>query len=390
MIPKYSLMGPFRGHMSIKSSSFSPSSSCKLSSQYIIQDHMSTHYRKLLSAKAAVDSSAPKSLNTSIKYQDQQKREMLIKAVEKYKKEMSRIPSGPLCHPRSVSTENCKWLQNSPTYTSSGRMRSLKKTEPHSPPCFKKMLSSSHSPVLRAEEAIHDIVQWSLSQTQNSGRSIFPQGPLSPTKSRMPVLSHTRREKLQIRQKNFFAADLLDRHAQWFTETVQPFTPRVLKTASKPYLSKYRYYNGPHGKKSPSLHQQPFKRPNKFNRSSEDECLRSYGDYSVRHPVKKHPHNSISLHSLLLAKEEELKYLQFLQELAADILRRSCYRKEAVSDVFQMHTRKRRYDLDEVKMRRIFQALKDDLNICPHLPDSPVCYTCLKHRRSCLNTATTF
>ncbi|XP_078239077.1 uncharacterized protein LOC110087181 isoform X2 [Pogona vitticeps] len=68
MVPKNSLMGPFRGHMSIKSSPFSPGSSCKLSSQYIIQDHMAMHYRKLLSAKAAVDSSAPKSLNMSIKY----------------------------------------------------------------------------------------------------------------------------------------------------------------------------------------------------------------------------------------------------------------------------------------------------------------------------------
>ncbi|XP_067421506.1 spermatogenesis-associated protein 7 homolog [Emydura macquarii macquarii] len=67
MVPKYSMMGPFRGHMSIKSSPFSPGSSCKLSTQYIIQDHMATHYRKLLSSKAAVDSSVPKSLHTSIK-----------------------------------------------------------------------------------------------------------------------------------------------------------------------------------------------------------------------------------------------------------------------------------------------------------------------------------
>ncbi|XP_018117913.1 spermatogenesis-associated protein 7 homolog [Xenopus laevis] len=66
-IPKYSMTGPFRGHMSIKSSPFYTGSSCKLSTQCLIQDHMAMHYRKLLTAKAAVDTSTPKSLYNSIK-----------------------------------------------------------------------------------------------------------------------------------------------------------------------------------------------------------------------------------------------------------------------------------------------------------------------------------
>ncbi|XP_048457284.1 spermatogenesis-associated protein 7-like [Rhincodon typus] len=67
MIPKHSLMGPFKGHMCIKSSPFCLGSSCKLSTQFIIQDHLAMHYKSLQSAKATVDSSMPKSMSTSIK-----------------------------------------------------------------------------------------------------------------------------------------------------------------------------------------------------------------------------------------------------------------------------------------------------------------------------------
>ncbi|XP_061482427.1 spermatogenesis-associated protein 7 homolog [Rhineura floridana] len=384
MISKYSSMGPFTGHMSIKSSPFSPSSSCKLSSQYIIQDHMSTHYRKLLSAKAAVDSSAPKSLNMSTKYQDQQKRQALIKAVEKHKKEMAQIPSAaPPGHSRSISNKCC---QNSWNFTSRAWMPSLNKREQYSPQCFKKTHSRIQSPVLSVEEAIKDIVRWSLSQTHKNGRSKAWQCPFPLTKSHLPVLRQTR-QKIKIPQKKTFAGDLLDTHAQWFTETKQPFTPKLLKTTSKSFLSKYRYYKASHGKKSLSLDQQSDKRPRTFYRSLEDKCLSSYADYSVWHPVKKNTLSSASLQSLLYAKEEELKYLRFLQELTRDILIRSCYCKEVLGDAFQMYSGKRRRDLDEVKMQRIFEALKDDLNNCTNLSDSSVNYTCWKHRSSHLNAA---
>ncbi|XP_043916107.1 spermatogenesis-associated protein 7-like [Protopterus annectens] len=67
LIPRFSINGPLRGHMCMKSSPFCSGSSCKLSTQYIVQDHMAVHYKKLLSAKAVVDSSSPKSLFTSVK-----------------------------------------------------------------------------------------------------------------------------------------------------------------------------------------------------------------------------------------------------------------------------------------------------------------------------------
>ncbi|XP_072436221.1 spermatogenesis-associated protein 7 homolog [Chiloscyllium punctatum] len=103
MTPKHSLMGPFKGHMCIKSSPFCLGSSCKLSTQFIIQDHMAMHYKRLQSAKATVDSSMPKSMSTSVKYKDQQKRERLSKAVKNQQKEVLHYYSTSQMNYSSVS-----------------------------------------------------------------------------------------------------------------------------------------------------------------------------------------------------------------------------------------------------------------------------------------------
>nr|XP_008124056.1 PREDICTED: spermatogenesis-associated protein 7 homolog isoform X2 [Anolis carolinensis] len=338
MIPKYSLRGPFRGHMSIKSS-----------------------------------------------HRDQQKREKLIQAVEKYKKKMVRNPSTPSGHSRNISTENHKWLQSNLNLLSGGKMSPLKKRE-HCPLNYLKMTLSGHqSPILKSEEIIQDIVQWPLSQISNKGRNTIQQHSPQVRWSYPPLPSHSRMKTFQIPWKTALSGDLLDTHAWCFTKTKQPFTPKVLKTANTSFLSRYRYYNQPSKKKSLSAATQQYKKPAKICRSLEDKSLRSYADYHTQHPIKKQPQSSVSLQSMLCAKEEELKYLRFLQEVTDDILMRSCYGKNVLGDVFQMHYRDRRCDLDEVKMQRIFQALKRDLNICTHLPDSSVRYSGLEPKNSRLN-----
>uniref|UniRef100_A0ABM5FLP8 Spermatogenesis-associated protein 7 homolog isoform X1 n=1 Tax=Pogona vitticeps TaxID=103695 RepID=A0ABM5FLP8_9SAUR len=259
MVLKNSLMGPFRGHMSIKSSPFSPGSSCKLSSQYIIQDHMAMHYRKLLSAKAAVDSSAPKSLNMSIKYRDHQKREQLMKAVEKMKEEMTQVLSAPSCHSWRISMENNKGL------LSRGRMPSLGGERQRSSQYLKQMHLSNESPVPNAK-MIQNTVQWCLSQTPKNGRNRVQKSILPLTQPHFPLQSSRKTKMFLVPQKKTLGGDLLDTHAQCFTETKQPFTPRVLKAASKSFLSKYRYYNHPAGKKSFSLNPPSHNRTRKILR----------------------------------------------------------------------------------------------------------------------------
>ncbi|XP_026568564.1 spermatogenesis-associated protein 7 isoform X3 [Pseudonaja textilis] len=111
-IPRYGLASPFKGHLSTKSNAFCiDSSSRRLSNQYLIRDHMAVHYNKILSAKAAIDCSLPKSRLNSIKFSDQQQREKLKKEVEKCEKEM--ISSQQVS--RSSSRESRRLL--SATYT---------------------------------------------------------------------------------------------------------------------------------------------------------------------------------------------------------------------------------------------------------------------------------
>uniref|UniRef100_A0A8C6WCX7 Spermatogenesis associated 7 n=1 Tax=Nannospalax galili TaxID=1026970 RepID=A0A8C6WCX7_NANGA len=88
VLPRYSPSCLFTGHLSTKSNAFcTDSSSLRLTTLQLVKNHMAVHYNKILSAKAAVDCSVPVSMNTSIKYADQQRREKLKKELAQYEKE---------------------------------------------------------------------------------------------------------------------------------------------------------------------------------------------------------------------------------------------------------------------------------------------------------------
>ncbi|XP_074945004.1 spermatogenesis-associated protein 7 homolog [Phalacrocorax aristotelis] len=347
MVPTYaSMMGPFRGHMSLKSSPFSPGPSCKLSNQYIIQDHMAAHYKKLISAKAAVDSSAPKSLHTSVKYKDQQKRDRLIQALEKYKED-------PV-HGRSASPFNSRSV---------------------SPSQQKKLTSRTLMPAPTARKTIQNTAQHALSQTpvHNSSTDRSSASPFLP--SHMHLGSCNRKVAFQNSFNKTYSGDLLDKHSSYFTEMNQHFTPQILKTSHQSFLVKHRYYNPPPHKKRSSPGRPSVKsadgnneKKRELHRFLEDAHARPHSDHFSQQPVENHelwiPDSEMpfSPGSQLGEKGEE-EYLRFLQDLTNDILITGCYHKEALEDVFQMHIKSKRHNLDEVKRRRIVQSLKKELNI---------------------------
>lgn len=68
----------------------------------------------------------------------------------------------------------------------------------------------------------------------------------------MPLGSNNRKKAFQNSGHKICSGDLLDKHAIYFTEKKQCFTPQILKTSHQPFLVKYRYYNPPSRKRSSS------------------------------------------------------------------------------------------------------------------------------------------
>ncbi|XP_068269589.1 spermatogenesis-associated protein 7 homolog isoform X2 [Nyctibius grandis] len=339
---------------------------------------MAAHYKKLMSAKSAVDSSAPKSLHTSVKYKDQQKRDRMIQALEKYKDLVQGLPASPF-NSRSVSPsqQKTRWslLENGHLYSTSGWNNSsrTKREQPLSV-SSQKLTSRTLLPASTARKNIQNSTQHALSQTpvHNSGTDRSSASPLQ--QSRMHLGSRNRKKAFQNSFNKTYSGDLLNKHSIYFTEKQQYFTPQILKTSHQSFLVKYRYYNPPTPKKisspgRPSLKSADIndEKKRELHRLLEDAHVRPHSDHFSQQPVENHelwiPNSEMPLSPGSLPEEEEEEYLRFLQDLTNDILIRSCFHKEALEDVFQMHIKSKRHNLDEVQRRRIVQSLKKELNI---------------------------
>ncbi|XP_078261031.1 spermatogenesis-associated protein 7 homolog [Rhinoraja longicauda] len=351
-------MRPFKGHMCTKSSIFCLGSSSKLSTQFIIQDHMAVHYKNLLSTKAAVDTSMPKTMSTSIKYSDQQKRVKLNKAVKKYQKKILHH-SSPQMNTTSVSPPTCR-IPSAKELTS---MKIIKGNPEKSTNIFHGNLSSEQinaqeinlsnvfplkisKPVssvnTRPKKTIQDVITSGSSHLIDYGMSNYGRSIIPCNQSVKFIDKPLTNRPFQDPQKKTFCGDILVKHSNWFTEENQCFTPRILKKASKSFLSKYLYYKAPKKRitdKAPVQQCSPTKLDKKMQRS----------------PLAKS----------VLAWDNELKYLQFLREVTDDILIRGYHSNKILENVFQRHIERNKYHLNEDKLNNILQNLRDELQADP-------------------------
>ncbi|TRY92499.1 hypothetical protein DNTS_028199 [Danionella cerebrum] len=336
-------------------------SSGKLMNQYLVKDHMVSHYRKLYSAKAAVDCSVPKSMCTNVKYVDQKRREQMKKGTSSRSESQrsTRINSRSSCSSKNsrVSAQGedsgCNFLDQS--LGSSPRI-----------------CTSFHSK--------HTVYP---SQTQiNHYRSASAISFQRPNPQWSPRNQKGYKTFQDPTQKTY-SGDVIEKHTHRFT-TEKPFTPRTLKSEHKPTLLQYRFYTPPRRKESHETRSSPMIRQETYHGSTQCKRASSSPMESSRPFAFDQEWSDVESDSFRLnnktnlfrdgdfllssSREEELMYLEFITDVTNEILTQGLYSDRVLKRVFERHIDMNRHRLDEHKMRNLLDNLQDDLQSPPSVP----------------------
>ncbi|XP_059177540.1 spermatogenesis-associated protein 7-like isoform X2 [Physella acuta] len=231
-----------RGNLGLKSSPLAPTA-CKLSTQYLVLDHMTNHYNKISKAKSAIDSKPPKCLMTSQKMRDRRNRELLINSprprqtlarsqsdLQKYQELFNDEPEDDderLVQSIVRSTLMEKKGSNNATY---GSLSLLESHDMDNSAMHKQAGDTRYS----ARPSRPTSARSALSlQSARSGHS------LTSVTSRVPIT--TSRDPSKIT----YQGDLLDKRPHLFTEPKGDFTPRTLKVNHESKLKNSKWYNPP-------------------------------------------------------------------------------------------------------------------------------------------------
>ncbi|XP_018418852.1 PREDICTED: spermatogenesis-associated protein 7 [Nanorana parkeri] len=399
-IPRCGVSSPFRGHLSTKSNAFCTGHSSRLSDQYQIQDHMLVHYNKILTAKAAVDCSVPKSLTKSVKYNDQQRRERLKTVVTRMERDSlpSRASSSRPDSRESLDSA----LQQKDLY---GGYGNALRRSPYSDP------GASPTSFLYSPRHFH---------SSEYAADFRPRHPdLSGAPSRMGCgLSGSSTwgaatQRFQDNREKTYSGDLIEKHAHHFTSKQRAFTPRTLKTPAKSALAQSRFYTPPRRKRRETVSEvqtdlSSFRGRHEaanrnlpldgeqvpwacIRREDAEEHSTSRGEeesadcLQVEDPensllseeeVDDDPHrlsaSRMSSYNELKSpspttqrihsEEEELAYLGFVADVTNEILSLGLFSDRILNRVFERHLRENRHRLDEGKMCHLLETLRADLD----------------------------
>ncbi|KAM5129985.1 spermatogenesis-associated protein 7 [Mantella aurantiaca] len=359
-IPRCGVSSPFRGHLSTKSNAFSIGPSSRLSDQYRIRDHMLAHYNKILTAKAAVDSSAPKSLTKSIKYTDQQRREKLKTAVTRIERDPSRSPR-PASRESSGSASQQKDLYD-------GFGNAFRRSPYSDPGVSPTSFLSSPRRLHSSENSAH----FRRRHPDQSGASSRMGGGLSAWGTNTAAV-----RKFQDNRQKTYSGDLIEKHAHHFTGRQRPFTPRTLKTPAKPTLTQSRYYTAPRRRRSQTdlssfrdrreaengsrpLDGEEVEDPENFLVSEEEEEDSAHHRLSASR-MSDHESPSPALQRIR-SEEEELAYLGFVADVTNEILSLGLFSDRILDRVCERHIEENRHHLDQRKMHHLLDILRADLD----------------------------
>ncbi|XP_069494051.1 spermatogenesis-associated protein 7 isoform X4 [Ambystoma mexicanum] len=362
-IPRCGLASPLKGHFSTKSN-------------------------------AAVDCSLPKSMTTSIKYSDQQRREKLKKDISRFEKVLSLAyisRPGSSDHSRSASAVPKKSLfgtedNNAVSLCMENQQISSARS------CLSSPEQCLVSPMTAAE--IREAA-WKSVNSSVSGLSIGVSSIKRLCNTFTPSDASTPKEdsflKFQDPSVKTYSGDLLEKHSHHFTHSGQPFRPRTLKTQAKSVLSQYRYYTPPRRKRREGLKEagtqtdmrrldEPLKQDvdesqtdTQSNQDTESVCTSDMDerlDSCLAAENRKAP-NQASKPQSTLPREEELQYLEFVAAVTNEILTLGLFSNRVLERVFARHVEQNRDRLDEGKMHHLLDVLRADLGCKMDTPEKP-------------------
>ncbi|KAG7224119.1 hypothetical protein INR49_019854 [Caranx melampygus] len=356
-----------------KSSPFCPHSTSKLT-QSIIKDHMVSHYKKVYSAKAAVDASVPKSMIYSVKYNDQIRKDRLRKGgrpQSAHSQRNSRASCSSTESRSSVQYDDSPYLCSRSSIVSSPRFS----TSFHAKETVYQSCRPGHSHHSRPASEIKYRSSESALHRKQSAYSLGAFGDQSCYKSFQDPVQKT------------YSGDLLQKHSQHFTQDT-PFTPKTLKSDKSSYLEKYRYYRAPRRKPTQDCTNTKLTQQETYDKStktkeytqefdepsqgfitehewSEDEfnCTnfstsrqrsqvnKSRDHYLFDSPSRVSPEGMKSPTMMKVsAEEEELKYLEFISAVTEDILSRGHISGRILDRVIKRHIDMNQHQLDEVSI----------------------------------------
>ncbi|KAK9533829.1 hypothetical protein VZT92_008923 [Zoarces viviparus] len=377
-----------RGQTS-KCSPFCILSSTKLTKS-IIQDHMVFHHKKVYSAKARIDSSVPKSLIHSVKYNDQIRQERLRKGGR---------PQSAHCLSQRNSRAFCSSAQSRLSVQYDDRTYLSSRSSTFSSPRF--------SSTFHAKEIVYQSLKVG---SHNQSHHIRPASEIQcrsseATSHRQQLACSLGASVDQSRYKTFqdpvqktYGGDLLQTHSQHFTHE-KPFTPKTLKSEKSSCLLQYRYYKAPRrkptgtqdGTNSRLMRQETYHGSTKTEECTQDIFEPSQGFNTEHKSEEEFNGTSVSASrqrsranksrgrdlfdsssrflpegwksptmKSVSAEEEELMYLEFISAVTEDILSREHISDRFLDWVLKRHIDMNRHRLDVGKMRHLLEVLRQD------------------------------
>ncbi|KAH9495520.1 hypothetical protein Btru_013490 [Bulinus truncatus] len=227
-----------RGNLGLKSSPLAPTA-CKLSTQYLVLDHMTNHYNKIAKARSVIDTKPPKSLSTSQKMRDRRNRELhlgsprLQKSLSRSHSDLQRYQDVLDDEPEDEESRVVHSImkatlfgqpENSNKATYGTSMQDLDSSMLHKQGGDTHMGGKSSRPF--------------SARSSQSLRSVRSGHSMTSMTSRVPVTTHDP-------CKVTYQGDLLDKRPHLFTDPGRAFTPRTLRANHESKLKNSKWYNPP-------------------------------------------------------------------------------------------------------------------------------------------------